>query len=54
MGTRAAVPLLRTVPNIVIAHTFGASRDIRLSYGWHLLLPEYFCPVQNYGEKKRT
>ena len=25
---------LRTVPTIVTAHTFCASRDTRVSYGW--------------------
>ena len=43
--------LLRTVPIIVIAHTFCASRDNRISYGWRLLLQGYFCAVQNYAEK---
>ena len=36
---------LRTVPTIVSAHTFCASRDTRLSYGWCLLIQEYFCAV---------
>ena len=31
---------LRTVPTIVTAHTFGASRDTRVSYGWCLLIEE--------------
>ena len=34
---------LRTVPTIVTAHTFCASRDTRVSYGWCLLIQEYFC-----------
>ena len=42
---------LRTVPTIVIAHTFCASRDTRISYGWCLLLQGYFCAVQNYADK---
>ena len=41
---------LRTVPTIVIAHTFCASRDTRISYGC-LLIQGYFCAVQNYVEK---
>ena len=43
--------LLRTVPTIVIAHTFCASRDTRISYGWCLLIQGYFCAVQNYAKK---
>ena len=42
---------LRTVPTIVIAHTFYANRDTRISYGWCLLIQGYFCAVQNYTEK---
>ena len=34
---------LRTVPTIVTAHTFCASRDTRVSYG--ILKQEYFCAV---------
>ena len=34
---------LRTVPTIVTAHTFSASRDTRVSYGWCSLIQEYFC-----------
>ena len=30
------------VPTIVIALTFCASRDTRISYGWRLLLQRYF------------
>ena len=37
--------VLRTVPSIVTAHTFCASRDTRVSYGWCLLIQEYFCAV---------
>ena len=29
---------LRTVPTIVTAHTFCASRDTQVSYGWCLLI----------------
>ena len=42
---------LRTVPAIVIAHTFCASRDTRISHGWCLSIQGYFCAVQNYAEK---
>ena len=42
---------LRTVPTIVIAHTFCASPDTRISYGWCLLIQEYFCTVQKCVEK---
>ena len=42
---------LRTVPTIVTAHTFCASRDTRVSYGWCLLIREYFCAAENYTEK---
>ena len=37
--------ILRTVPTIVTAHTFCASRDTRVSYGWWLLIQGYFCAV---------
>ena len=36
---------LRTVPIIVTAHTFCASQDTRVFYGWCLLIQEYFCAV---------
>ena len=42
---------LRRVPTTVIAHTFCASRDTRISYGWCLLIQGYFCAGQNYAEK---
>ena len=49
---------LRTVPTFVIAHTFCASRDTRISYRRCLLIQGYFYTVQNYAEKaelsKRT
>ena len=34
---------LRTVPTIVIAHTFCASPDTRISYLQCLLIQGYFC-----------
>ena len=37
--------LLRMVPTIVTVHTFCTSRDTRVSYGWCLLIQEYFCAV---------
>ena len=36
---------LRMVPTFVTAPTFWASRDTRVSYGWWLLIPRYFCAV---------
>ena len=43
---------LRTVPTIVIAHMFFASRDTRVSYRWCLpILQWYFCAVYSYPEK---
>ena len=48
---RAYLQPLRTVPTIVIAHTFCASPDTRISYRQCLLIQGYFCAVQNYPEK---
>ena len=42
---------LRTVPTIVIAHTFCASRDNWISYRRCLLIREYIRAVQNYSDK---
>ena len=39
------------MPTIVIAHTFCASRDTKISYRRCLLIHDYFCAVQNYAEK---
>ena len=39
---------LRTVPTIVTAHTFGASQDTSISYGWCLSIQGYFCAVKNH------
>ena len=36
---------LRTVPTIVTAHTFCASRDNRVSYRWCSIIQGYFCAV---------
>ena len=36
---------LRMVPTIVIAHTFCASPDTRISYRQYLLIQGYFCVV---------
>ena len=43
--TKATKTPLRTVPTIVIAHTFCASRDTRVSYRCCLLIQWYFCAV---------
>ena len=40
-----AVAVLRTVPTFVSAHTFCASRDTRVSFGWCLPIQRYFCAV---------
>ena len=42
---------LRKVPNFVTAHTFCASRDTHVSYGWYLLIRGCFTRFQNYAEK---
>ena len=48
----SVVPLpLRTVPTIVIAHTFCASRDTRVSNRRCSIIQGYFWAVQNYAEK---
>ena len=39
------------MPIIVIAHTFCASRDTRISYRRCLFIQGYFCAVQNYAEE---
>ena len=36
---------LKTVPTIVIAHTFCTSPDTRISYRRYLLIQGYFCAV---------
>ena len=35
----------RMVPTFVTAHTFCASRDTRITYGWCPLVQGYFCAV---------
>ena len=50
-NTVSKIIFLRTVPTFVTAHTFCASRDTRVSYGWCLLIQGYFCAVKNYVEK---
>ena len=42
---------LRTVPIIVIAHTFCPSPNTRISYRQCLPIEVYFCAVYNYPEK---
>ena len=44
-GFRQIETYLRTVPTIVIAHTFCASPDTRISYRQCLLIQGYFCAV---------
>ena len=44
--------ILRTVPTIVTAHTFCASGDTRVSYGWCLLIHEYVCAVKTIRRKQ--
>jgi len=39
------------VPPFVIAHTFCASRDVRVSLGICPLIQQYFCGVYGYVEK---
>ena len=43
--------ILTTVPTFVTAHTFCASRDTPVFYGWCLLIQGCFCAVLNYAEK---
>jgi len=42
---------LRTVPPLVTAHTFCASRDIQGSQGICPLIQQYFCMNYDYVEK---
>ena len=42
---------LRTMPTIVIAHTFCAFPDTRISHRRRILIQGYFCAVKNYPEK---
>ena len=42
-GNRGYIDKLRTVPTIVTAHTFCASRYTRVSYGWCLLVQKFFA-----------
>ena len=41
----------KTVPPFVTAHTFCASRDIRVSQGACPLILQYFCVAYDYVEK---
>ena len=43
--TESVLFVLRTVPTIVIAHTFCASPDTRTSYRQCLLIQGSFCAV---------
>ena len=49
--TESVLFVLRTVPTIVMVHTFCASPDTRISYRQCLLIPGSFCAVLNYPEK---
>ena len=40
------------VPTFVTAHTFCASRDTRVSYGWCLLIQGYFFAVKTMRTKQ--
>ena len=42
---------LRAVPTIIIARTFCASQDTRISHRWCSSIQGYFRAVQNYAEK---
>ena len=48
---RVCLNPLRTVPPFVTAHTFCASRDIRISLGICPLVQQYFCAVYGFVEK---
>ena len=43
----------RTVPTIVIARTFCASRDIRISYGWYVLM-QFFARFKTMRRKQTS
>ena len=45
---------LRTVPTIVITHTFCLSRDTWISYGWCLLIQGYFCGFKAMRQKQTS
>ena len=45
-------PYLRTVSTFVTAHTFRASRDTRVSYGWCLLIQGYFARFKTMRRKQ--
>ena len=44
-GSLFVLTPLRTVSTFITAHTFCASRDTRVSYGWYLLIQGYFCAL---------
>ena len=46
--------VLRTVPTFVATHTFCASRDTRVSYGWCLLTQGYFLRGLKLCGESRT
>ena len=43
--TNRLLTSIRTVPTFATAYTFSASGNIRVSYGWCLLIQEYFGAV---------
>ena len=43
---------LRTVPTIITAHTFYASRDTLVSYGWCLLIQDIFARFKTMRRKQ--
>ena len=45
-------PLLRTVPTFVTTHTFCASQDTRVSYGWCLLYRNIFTRFKTMQRKQ--
>ena len=51
IGFGLAFYWLRTMSTFLTAHTFRASQDTRVSYGWCLLIKRYFYAVENYAEK---
>ena len=50
-GDRRATTM--EVPTFVTAHTFCASRDTRVSYGWCLLIQGYFARFKTIRRKHK-
>ena len=51
LGLLSTRDVLRTVPPFISAHTFCASRDIRVSLGTCPLIQHCFCAVYDYVGK---